>query len=187
MTKRGFIKYIIISSILAVFVVAAIIVFCIAMFDQYSMPNEDNTSIINAMVTDVYYGVSASTSETVVEMSNGDSLTLVCPWFERSLYSAIGYDIDELADLLEGKNVKCLLMNRLPWAVKIYVDDIVIDNSKLTEDQIIVTRISIVVLGLIMLAFPITGEILYIKSIYRHYKKLEKKLRRKKKRELRKS
>ena len=180
MTKQDFIKRVIISSVIVVVAVLIIFGFCIAMFAQYSVPNEDNTHVVSGTVTEVYYGVGVDS--TIIEMSNGDSLTLVCPWFERELYASIGYDIDELAYLLEGNNIECLRMNELPWVVKIYIDDITIDNIKLTEDEIFVTRIVIIIIGLIALAFPIIGEFLYINSKYKCYKKAKKKQNRKLKR-----
>ena len=180
MTKQDFIKRVIISSVIAAVAVLIIFGFCIAMFARYSVPNEDNTHVVSGTVTEVYYGVGVDS--TIIEMSNGDSLTLVCPWFERELYASIGYDIDELAYLLEGNDIECLRMNELPWAVKIYIDDITINNIKLTEDEIFVARIAIVIIGLIALAFPIIGEFLYINSKYKCYKKAKKKQNRKLKR-----
>ncbi len=172
MNKQNLVKHIMISSILTIIVITIILGFSMAMFNRYSMPNEDNTSIISGKVTDVWHGVPSG--KVVVEISNGDSLQLVYPFRIRTLYSHIGYDCDELADLLIGKNVKCLRMNQLPWALEIYADDIVIDNNKLTEDQIIVSRIGIIFLSLIMIAITLVGEVEYLKPKYKRYKKAEK-------------
>lgn len=177
MTKDGFRKRLIISSALTVTAVAFIIGFCIIMFQRYSPPNENNTSMINGTVTEVYHGVPKG--EVVVVMSNGDSLRLQYPWGIQNLYSTIGYDIAQLADLLEGNVIQCRRMNRVPWAVEIHIGDTIIDNSKLTSEQCIVTRVSIVVLGLIGLAFPISADVIYLRGKYKCYRKAEKKRARK--------
>lgn len=177
MTKESFRKHIVISSVLTTIAIAIIIGFCVIMFVRYSLPSKDNTSIISGTVIEVYHGVPSG--GVFVEMSNGEVLKFVYPWGIQNLYSIIGYDTTQLAALLEGKHVECLRMNRLPWAVEIYVDDIIINNSKLTAEQIIVTRISIVITGMIMLAFPIVGDVLYLKAKYKCYVKAEKKRTRK--------
>ena len=182
MTKKNFIRRIIISSILTAIAIALIITFCVCLFIQYTKPNGDNTSISGGSVADVYYG--GKKKGVIVEMSNGDQLQLVYPNFSGELYSAIGYDLDELCDLLIGKEIRYLRMDHLPWIVEIYVDDIVINNTELTNKQIVATRICIVIIGLIMLAFPICGDITYIKKQYRYYKKSEKKRARKARRSL---
>lgn len=173
MTKSDFRKHIIISSLLATIVIAGIIAFCVAMFDKYSKPNEDNTSMEFGTVADVYYAT--GTNDIVLEMSDGEQLHLVYPWFPKDLYEAIGYDLDQLVELLEGQNVKYRKMDKLPWVVEIYINDVAIDNNKMTCDEIDTTYVGIVIVGLIMLAFPICGEIAYIKAKYRIYKKAEKK------------
>lgn len=184
MTKENFRKHIVISSILTILAVTVITGFCIIMFHKYARPNENNTSVINDTVTDVYYKMPKG--EVVVVVSNGESLQLVYPWSIHDLYSTIGYDVDELADLLEGNIIECRRMNRVPWALEIYIGDIKIDNSKLTIDQIVFTQGSIVILGLLMLAFPIVGYIYYFKAKYKYYMKAKKKQERKEKRELKK-
>ena len=45
-------------------------------------------------MADVYHG--GKKKGVIVEMSNGDQLQLVYPNFSGELYSAIGYDLDEL-------------------------------------------------------------------------------------------
>ena len=177
MTKKDFIRRIIISSILTAIAIALIITFCICLFIQYTKPNEDNTSISSGTVADVYHG--GKKKGVIVEMSNGDQLQLVYPNFSGELYSVIGYDLDELCELLEGEEIEYRRMNRLPWVTEIYVDDIVINNNELTNKQIIVSRIGIVMIGIITLAFPICGDVAYIKKQYNYYKKAEKKRARK--------
>lgn len=177
MTKKDFIRQIIISSILTAIAIALIITFCVLMFAKYSYPSEENTSMASDTVADVYYA--SGKKVVIVEMSNGDEFQLVYPNFPRELYSTIGYDLDELCHLLKGKEIRYLQMDRLPWIVEIYIDDIVIDNNVLTAKQMSVTRIAIIMIGLIMLAFPICGDVAYIKKQYKCYKKSEKKRLRK--------
>ena len=182
MTKKNFIRQIIISSVLTAIAIALIITFCVCLFIQYTKPNGDNTSISGGSVADVYHG--GKKKGVIVEMSNGDQLQLVYPNFSGELYSAIGYDLDELCELLEGEEIEYRRMDRLPWVTEIHVNDIVINNNELTNKQIIVSRIAIVIIGLIMLAFPICGDITYIKKQYRYYKKSEKKRAKKARRSL---
>ena len=177
MTKKDFIRRIIISSILTAIAIALIITFCVLMFVEYSYPSEENTSMASDTVADVYYAVGADV--VIVEMSEGKKFQLVYPNFQSELYSTIGYDFDELYNLLKGKEIEYRRMNKLPWITEMYVDDIVIDNNILTVKQINATRIGIVILGVIMLAFPISGDVVYVKSKYKQYKKAEKKRTRK--------
>lgn len=185
MTKNDFLRQIIISSILTAIAIALIITFCVLMFAKYSYPSEENTSMASDTVADVYYAVGADV--VIVETSEGKKFQLVYPNFESELYSTIGYDLDELCDLLKGKEIRYLRMDHLPWIVEIYVDDIVIDNNILTVKQINATRIGIVILGVITLAFPICGDVAYIKKQHKHYKKEEKKRARKARQSLKKA
>ena len=182
MEKKDLVWRIVISSILTTIAIALIITFCVLMFAKYSYPSEENTSMASDTVADVYYA--SGKKVVIVEMSNGDQFQLVYPNFAKELYATIGYDLDELCDLLKGKEIRYLRMDHLPWIVEIYVEDIVMNNTELTNKQIIVSRIAIVIIGLIMLAFPICGDITYIKNQYRYYKKSEKKRARKARRSL---
>ena len=173
MTKSEFKKHIIVSSLLTVVAIVVIISFCVIMFDKYSKPREDNTSISSGTVADVYYRT--GTQEVVVEMTTGEQFHLVCPWLPKDLYNAIGYDLNQLTELLEGQKVEYRKMDKLPWVVEIYINDIVIDNNKMTSEEIDTTYVGIVIIGLIMLAFPVCGEVAYIKAKHKIYKKAEKK------------
>ena len=173
MTKSEFKKHIIVSSLLTVVAIAVIISFCVIMFDKYSKPSEDNTSVSSGTVADVYYAIGKDV--IIVEMSDGEQFQLVCPWLPKDLYNAIGYDLDQLAEILEGENVEYRKMDKLPWVVEIYIDDIVIDNNKMTSEEIDTTHVCIVIIGLIMLAFPICGDVAYIKAKQKIYRKAEKK------------
>ena len=184
MTKSQFKWRGIISSILTAMAIAIIIAFCVFMFDVYSAPNEENTSLERGIVSEVYYAVGKDV--VIIEMTNGDQFQLVNPNFQQELYSAIGYDLDELAGLLEGEEIEYRRMSKLPWIVEIYIDEAVIDNNVLTAEQMTVTRIAIIIIGLIVLAFPIVGDILYIERKYEFYKRAEKKRKRKARRALKK-
>lgn len=172
MTKSEFKKHIIVSSLLTVVAIAVIISFCVIMFDKYSKPSEDNTSVSSGTVAEVYY---ARGNRVIVEMSDGEQFQLVCPWLPKDLYNAIGYDLDQLAELLEGQKVEYRKMDKLPWVVEIYINDIVIDNNRMTSEEIDTAYVGIVIIGLIMLAFPVCGEVEYIKAKHKIYKKAEKK------------
>ena len=173
MTKGEFKKHIIVSSLLTVVAIAVIISFCVIMFDKYSKPSEDNTSVSSGTVADVYYAIGKDV--IIVEMSDGEQFQLVCPWLPKDLYNAIGYDLNQLAELLEGQKVEYRKMDKLPWVVEIYINDIVIDNNKMTSEEIDTTYVGIVIIGLIMLAFPVCGEVAYIKAKHKIYKKTERK------------
>ena len=183
MTKSEFGRRVIISSILSVIAIAIIILFCVFMFDMYSYPSEENTSLESGTVADVYYVTGVKT--VMVEMSDGERFQLEYPNFANELYSAIGYDLDGLGKLLNGREIEYRRMNRLPWIVEIYVDDVIVDNNELTNKEITATRVCIVIIGVIMLAFPIAAECAYLKSKYKQYKKAEKKRKRKAEREKR--
>ena len=172
MTKSEFGKHIIVSSLLTVVAIVVIISFCVIMFDKYSKPSEENTSISSGTVADVYC---ARGHVVIVEMSDGEQFQLVNPWRSKDLYDAIGYDLDQLAELLEGQKVEYRKMDKLPWVVEIYINDIVIDNNKMTSEEIDTTYVGIVIIGLIMLAFPICGDVAYIKAKQKIYRKAEKK------------
>lgn len=184
MTKRDFRTCIIISSVLTAIAIAAIIWLCVFMLDQYAYPGEENTSLAKGTVADVYY--SANTKEVMIELSDGEAFQLVCPWLSRALYDAIGYDMTQLADLLVGNGIEYLRMNKLPWVVVIYYGDIVIDNSKLTSDEIMTTHIGIAILGLMMLAIPICLDVEYLKAKYKVYAAAERRQKKKLKREAKK-
>lgn len=183
MTNQTFRKQIVLSSILTAIAVVAIIVFGVVMFKKYSIPNENNTSVMSATVTEVYYGGSHY-RDIEIAISNDKPLILVAPYSVSHLCDTIGYDVDQLAQLLEGKTIEYRRMNDMPWIVEINIGDTKIENIKLTTIQMHHTRIGIIILGLIMLAFSVCGDIVYLKSRYRIYQKAERKRIKKAKREL---
>ena len=183
MHKQTFRKQIVLSSILTAIAVVAIVVFCVCMFKEYTPPNENNTFVMSDTVTRVYYGGSHY-RDIEIAILNDKPLMLVAPHSASHLCDTIGYDVDQLAQLLEGKTIKYRRMSNMPWAVEICVGDTKIDNIKLTTTQMHHTRIGIIILGLIMLAFPVCGDIVYLKSRYRIYQKAERKRIKKAKREL---
>ena len=185
MTKDTFRKCIIISSVLFFAALVVILGFCAVMFHWYELPNENNTFLVSGTVTEVYYAVPRD--KIVIALENEEKLELVYPWGYQNLCSSIGYDVSQLADLLEGEKVTCRRMDHLSWAVEIYVGDTVVDNIELTGHQMIVTRVGIVILGMLMVAFLIAGDVSYLKEQYKHYLKTKKKQARKDKRRLRRS
>ena len=185
MTKSVFVRHVLISSLLTAIAIAIIVTFCILMFDKYSYTSGENTSTEIGTVSDVYYATGIKA--VMVEMSDGNRFQLEYPNFPKELYSKIGYDLDELCELLKGKEIEYRRMDRLPWIVEIRVGDVLIDNNELTNKQITATRICIVIIGLLMLAFPIAGDFSYLKNKYRLYQKAEKKIKRKAQRELKKT
>ena len=66
-------------------------------------------------------------------------------------------------------------MDKLPWMVEIYIDGIVIDNNKMTSEEIDTTYVGIVIIGLMMPAFPICGDAACLKAKQKIYRKAEKK------------
>ena len=174
MHKQTFRKQIVFSSILTAIAIVPIVVFCACMIKRYSPPNENNTSTMSDTVTEVYY-TAPGERVVVIALLDKEPLKLVSPYTLNNLYSTIGYDIDELANLLEGKDIEYRRMNDLPWAIEIYVGDTKIDNTKLTTQQMYFTRVGIVIVGLIMLAFAVCGDIVYLKSRHHTYQKAERK------------
>ena len=184
MEKDAFRKCIVISSVLSLAALVVILGFCAVMFHWYELPNEHNTFLVSGTVTEVYY--TSPRGGIIIAFENEEELELVYPWGIQNLYSSIGYDDLQLADLLEGEKVTCRRMDHVPWAVEIHVGDTVIDNSELTGHQMVATRVGIVILGLLMVAFLIAGVATYLKEQYKHCLKTKKKQARKEKRKLRK-
>ena len=141
------------------------------MFVRYSPPNENNTFWISGRVTEVYHALPKGV--VVVAMSNGEVLQLVYPTGIWELQSAIGCDVDQLANLLEGEEIRCRRMKQLSWAVEIEAGDTIVDNSELTTQQMVVTREAIVVFGMILLAICIGCEVTYLHTKYRCYLKMK--------------
>jgi hypothetical protein len=179
-TKEAFRNHVVLSSMLTLAVIAVVVWFSVVMFHWYAQPDGDNTFVVKGTVLEVYH----AKREIVIEMENEEAVKFVYPWGIRNLYSTIGYDVSQLADLLEGEAVECLRMDHLPWAVEIKVGDTIIDNRELTGQETVVTRVGVVILGLLMLAFTIAADAVYLKERYRRYLKSKKKQERKAKREI---
>ena len=138
---------------------------------------------MSGSVTEVYW-TAPGERVVVISLSDGEPLKLVSPYALGNLYSTIGYDIEELAGLLEGKDITYRRMNDLPWAVEIYVGNTKIDNAKLTTYQMYTTWLSITIVGLIMLFLVVLGDVEYLKSKHHHFQKAERKRIKKAKRKL---
>lgn len=184
LTKPAWIKRMVISAMITVVVIASVVCFCLVMFQRYSLPAEYNTTITTGTVNEVYF--TAPKDEVVIELTNGERLQLVYPSIKSELFSAIGYNIDELADLLEGKQIQYRRMNDLPWVVQINVDDQTIDNHELTAQQISVSRSGLVIVGLIVFVLAVSSEATYLKTQYDRYRNAERKRFKKARREGRK-
>ncbi len=182
LSKTEFRRCIVISSIIALIFLIAALIFCVAMFDRYSMPNDDSTYMSKGTVADVYFAVGSNS--VWIEMVDSERLQLVYPWFARELYTTIGYDLNELSELLEGKSIKFRRMKEVPWIVEIYVDDIVIDNNKLTCEQTTATHACIVIIGIMTIIVVAIIYIWYLKDKYTLFKRAEKKRVKKLKRSL---
>ena len=182
LTKAEFRRCIIISSIIALIFLISASIFCVAMFNEYTFVSDDTTHISSGTVADVFFAVGSD--RVGLEMSDGNCFYLVYPWFARGLYKSIGYDIDELSNLLEGRSIKYRRMNNHNWIVEIYVDDITIDNTKLTNEQTTVTRFGIVIIGIMMAIVIGAIYIGYLKDKYVLYKRGERKRIKKLKRSL---
>ncbi len=66
-------------------------------------------------------------------------------------------------------------MMKSPWVIEINVGEVIINNQGLIEKMIVEARIGTVVLGLIVLPWPVYGNVLYLKGKYKLYKKAQKK------------
>ena len=186
MTKSEFRKHIIGASWIALVSMVGITLFSVYMFDMYSFPTMENTSVASGTISEVY--VRGGKNPTViVETSDGEQLALVCPYFLKDLYKDIGYNLDQLVELLEGKNIEYRIMDKLSWVLEIYVDDVVIDNNNLTRDEIITTLVGIVILAILMIVILVCIEIAYLQPKYKLYQQYERKRLKRVMRELQKA
>ena len=148
--------------LLCLIVIVLVICLCTAQFNRYTPPSNDNTSIISVTVSDVYY--SLNKKSVVIRTSNGDEYQLVSPTSSNEMYDEIGYNLEELSVLIKEKKVELLVLDELPWVVEINVDGVVINNSVLTIKQSNVTKVSIIILGVLMVMFPIGLTLIYSKK-----------------------
>ncbi len=151
----------ILSLIVLSLAIILIIGFCILMFCKYAPPNENNTYTAHGAVSDVYLVLESKKTHLEIAFKNGELFQLVYPNTIRELYSSLGYDDEELAELLEGKEIKFTALKNWNWITNISVDNMSLDNTELTAQQCRLTQIGIVFIGMIMLAFPIGFEKMY--------------------------
>ena len=173
MTKQTWHKRLVISSLITLMIILGIVCFLFLMFQRYSYPDEHNTSLVTGTVGEVYFTVPKD--DVVIELTNGECLQLVYPSMKSQLFSAIGYNIDELAVLLEGKQIQYHRMNDLPWIVQINADGVIIDNHDLTVQQITVSRSGIMIVGLIVFVLSVSSEAVYLKTQYDRFRNAERK------------
>ena len=186
MTKSEFRKHIVVASLIALVSMVVITLFSVYMFDMYSFPTMENTSVASGTISEVYVG-GGKKATVILETSDGEQLVLVCPYFLKDLYKDIGYNLDQLAELLEGKKVEYRIMDKLSWVLEIYVDDVVIDNNNLTRDEIITTLVGIVILAILMIVILVCVEIIYLQPKYKLYQQYERKRLKRVMRELQKA
>lgn len=184
MTKQTWHKCLAISAVITLMIILGIVCFLFLMFQRYSYPDEHNTSLVTGTVGEVYFTVPKD--EVVIELTNGECLQLVYPSMKSQLFSAIGYNIEELASLLEGKQIQYRRMDDLPWIVQTNVDGTIIDNHELTAQQISVSRSGLVIIGLTVFALAMSSEATYLKTQYDRYRNAERKRLKKARREGRK-
>ncbi len=186
MTKSEFRKHIIVAALIALVSMVGITLFSVYMFDMYSFPTMENTSVASGTISEVYVG-GGKKPNVILETSDGEQLVLVCPYFLKDLYEDIGYNLDQLAELLVGKNVEYRIMDKLSWVLEIYVDDVVIDNNNLTRDEIVTTQVGIVILAILMIVILVCVEIIYLQPKYKLYQQYERKRLKRVMRELQKA
>ncbi len=148
------------------------------MFCKYAPPNENNTYTSHGTVSDVYLVLESKKTHLEIAFNNGESFRLVYSNTIKELYLNLGYDDEELAELLKGKEVEFTALKNWNWITNISANNIRIDNSELTAKQCRLTQLGIAILGIIMLTFPIYLEKMYwdkqIKSIKSKSKKRAK-------------
>ncbi len=164
----------ILSLIITLFAIILIIGFCVLMFCKYVPPNKNNTYTSHGIVSDVYLVWESKRDRLEIAFENGETFRLVYPNTIKGLYSKLGYDDEELAKLLEGKEVEFTALQNWDWITNISLDNMSIDNTELTTRQCRFTQIGIVILGIIMLAFPIGLEKIYWDRYVKSKKKNQK-------------
>ncbi len=151
----------ILSLIITMLATTLIVSFCILMFCKYAPPNENNTYTSHGTVSDVYLVLESKKNHLEIAFNNGELFRLAYPNTIKGLYSNLGYDDEELAELLKGKEVEFTALKNWNWITNISVNNIRIDNTELTAKQCRITQLGIAILGIIMLAFPIGLEKMY--------------------------
>ncbi len=154
-----------------------IIVFFVLMFCKYAPPNETNTYTSHGTVSDVYLVLESKKTNLEIAFENGETFSLVYPNTIKELYAKLGYDDEELEELLEGKEVEFTALKNWNWITNISVGTIRLDNTELTATQCRFTQIVIVLLGIIALVFPIGLEKMYWDKNIKSKKKKQNKHR----------
>lgn len=148
---------------------------------QYAARTEDNTSIARGTVESVYTSTTRrGHSRTLyVGMTSGENLILSHGFTMSSFKNETGYDLAQLRALLEGNEITYLRMDRVPWIVKIYIGDTVIDNTKLTDTDLTTSRWGVPILSSLLLIAAIIWDICHFRK---KYAQMERKRRKKERR-----
>ncbi len=179
MTRKKYRLKIFISSVAAGMVMVAIVFLCAYLHDVYESPDDSNTYISQGTVKDIYYQHNRSSCWIVMTFDSGEKLEFAPASSRSELYENIGYDDEELASLLQGDSIEYRRMKRCPWIISISAGDIVVDCKQATASACMEARVGIMILGTIMLVFPVWGEIIYVRNIKQLYERAEKKRLRK--------
>ena len=174
MTKQEFLRCAIISITVTVIVSAMVIAF-FAIFTayKYPLPNENNTYYKSGTVEKVYY-YGGKNTELGLELTDGSSLLFVYPFSSKQFFSQVGYDFEGLSTLLEGNTIEYRALNNCPWLLEVCVGEIVIDNTELTEKQIVFTWIGSIILAILVMVIIVGVEISYLHPKYKLYQKKER-------------
>ncbi len=180
LTHQGFRYRLGIAFSIALIALAATLWFCMAMLHQYELPSAENTYSFRCRITEIEYTSGHGTIRLVT--AEGEKLEFVYPWRKSDFFEAIGYDWEELVDLLEGQEVTVCRMERQPWIISLTVGDITLDNLELTRAECQETHLGIGMIGLLLLAIVTVSLVEYWRSIWKLYQRGEKNRRRRERR-----
>ncbi len=180
LTRREFRLRLGIALSMALIALTAIAWLGMAMLHQYELPSKENTYSFRCRITEIEYTSGHKTIPIVT--AEGEKLEFVYPWGKSDFFNSIGYDWEELVDLLEGQEVTVCRMERLPWIVSLTVGDITLDNLELTRTECQETHLAIGMIGLLLLAIVIVCLVEYWHTIWKKYQKGEKNRRRRERR-----
>ena len=177
MEKKTFAKQVVFS-VVAILVLAAVCIWFSYRFGlyQYASPTDEITSVASGTVKRVYQSHTKTDHNLYIKMSTGEKLILAYGFNMSTFRNETGYDLEQLQALLEGNDITYLRMDRIPWIVKTYIGDTVIDNTKLTNQDLIGSRWGGVILSSILLIVAIVWDVYYFRK---KYAKIEDKRRKK--------
>ncbi len=144
-----------------------ILLFFAYQFIGYLPPSENNTVTVAGKVADVYVEMETETAnhQIVVTLESGEKLSFVHRGTYRDMVRDIGYDEDELAALLVGKEVELCRLKHCPWIVRLSVDGLVIDHTEPTRASCIEGMLGAVLLALLVLSLPVAATVVYLRKL----------------------